>query len=128
LLLEGSSLWLRPDVIGRRARTVGLAERVAADDERRRLLIVHGHTGEGLADVPGGSQGVRPAVGPLRVHVDQAHLNGAEWFAELAVPAVALVSEPGFLGAPEDFLGLPDVGSPEAEAERLEAHRVQGDV
>ena len=83
---------------------------------------------EGLSNVPGGSQRIRVAVGPLRVHVDQAHLHGAERIGELPVAAVALVSEPRVLRAPEDLVGLPDVLSPEAEAERLEPHRFQGDV
>src|SRR6185436_6294635 len=42
--------------------------------------------------------------------------------------AVALVAEPLVLGTPEDLLGLPDVRAPEAEAERLEAHRLHRDV
>ena len=83
---------------------------------------------EGLSNVPGGGQRIRVAVGPLRVHVDQAHLHGAEGIGELPVAAVALVSEPGVLRAPEDLVGLPDVLSPEAEAERLEPHRFQGTV
>ena len=82
---------------------------------------------EGLADVPGGGERIRVAVGPLRVHVDQAHLHGAERTGELPVAAVALVAEPRVLGAPEDLVGLPDVLAPEAEAERLEPHRLQGD-
>ena len=78
LLLDRGS----PRAPGRRRsrvdRAVGLAERVAADDERDRLLVVHRHAGEGLADVRGGGQRIRVAVRPLRVHVDQAHLHGAE--------------------------------------------------
>src|SRR4029450_6727226 len=42
--------------------------------------VVHGHAAEGLPDVPGGGERVGLAVGPLRVHVDQAHLDGAERF------------------------------------------------
>src|SRR5262249_39569724 len=77
----------------------------------------------GLSDVPGCRQRIRVAVGPLRVHVDQAHLHRAEGIRELPVAGVALVSEPRVLSAPEDLLGLPDVLSPEAEAERPERHR-----
>jgi hypothetical protein len=122
LQFEWSGLRLGANMVGRRGRTMGLAERVAADDQRRRLLVVHRHACEGLADVPSGREGIRLAIGALGVHVDQAHLHGAEWLAEFPVPAVALVSEPGVLSAPEDLLGLPDVGPPEAEAEGLEAH------
>ncbi len=127
LLLEGSALGLGADVLGR-GGTVRLAERVATGDERDRLLVVHRHPAEGLPDVPGGGERIRVAVGPLRVHVDQAHLHGAERAGELPVAAVALVSEPGVLRPPEDLLGLPDVLAPEAEAEGLEAHRLQGTV
>ena len=52
LLLDRAALGLRPDVLGT-GGAVALAERVAADDERDRLLVVHRHAGEGLADVPG---------------------------------------------------------------------------
>ncbi len=43
-----------------------------------RPLDVHGHAGGGLADVAAGGDRVRPAVRPLRVDVDQAHLDGAQ--------------------------------------------------
>src|SRR5206468_2465153 len=62
LQLEGSGLWLGPDVRSRGGGTVGLAERVAANDQRSRLLVVHRHAGERLADDPGGSQRIRLAV------------------------------------------------------------------
>src|ERR671920_198604 len=39
-----------------------------------------------------------------------------------------LVAEPGVLGPPEDLFWLPDVLSPEAEAERGEPHRLVGTV
>ena len=64
-------------------------------------------------------------VGPLRVHVDQAHLHRAERGGEVPLAAVALVAEPRVLRAPEDLVGLPHVGAPEAEPERLEPHRLQ---
>src|SRR6185369_1866936 len=47
---------------------------------------------------------------------------------EVAVAAVSLVPEPCVLRAPEDLLRLPDVRPPEAEAERLEAHRLHRHV
>ena len=127
LVVHRAALGLGTDQVGVPG-TVALAERVAARDERDRLLVVHRHPAEGLPDVPGGRQGIRVAVGALRVHVDQAHLHGAERTAELPLAAVPLVSEPGVLRSPEDLLGLPDVLSPEGEAERLEAHGLQGDV
>jgi hypothetical protein len=107
---------------------VRLAERVTAGDQRNGFLVVHGHPGERLADVTRRGQGVGVAVGPFGVHVDEAHLYGAERAGQLAVTAVALVAEPGVLGTPEDLLGLPDVLATEAEAEGLEAHVLEGHV
>ena len=127
LCLDRAALGLRTDVL-RAGGAVALAEGVAADDERHRLLVVHRHAGEGLADVPGRRQRIRVAVRPLRVHVDQAHLHGAERTLELSVAAVALVAEPRVLRTPEDLVGLPDVLPPEAEAERREPHRLEGEV
>ena len=56
-----------------------LAERVAADDERNRLLVVHRHASERLADVPGGGLRIGIAAGALGIHVDEAHLHRGEW-------------------------------------------------
>ena len=99
-----------------------LAERMSADDERRRLLVVHGHASECLANVPGGATRIRVAARSLRIHVDQAHLDVGQRPLELSVAAVALVAQPRVLRPPEDLFGLPDVRSSEAEAERLETH------
>src|SRR5215211_31745 len=112
LLLDRGGFGLRADVFGG-GRAMGFADRVAADDERNRLLVIHRHATERLSDVPSCGQRVRGAVWALRVHVDEAHLNRAERPLELPVAAVALISEPGVLRAPEDLLRLPDVLSPE---------------
>ena len=69
------------------------------------------------------------AVRALRVDVDQAHLDGAERVLEIAVAAVALVLQPLGLLAPVDVvIRLPHVRAAAAEAEGLEAHRLQCDV
>ena len=60
------------------AGAVGLAEGVAAGDQRDGLLVVHRHAGEGLADVLGRGDRIRLAVRAFRIDVDQAHLHGAE--------------------------------------------------
>ena len=84
---------------------------------------------EGLADVVRRGERVGVAVRALGVHVDEAHLDGGERILELAVAGVALVAEPDGLRAPVHVLvRLPDVLAPAAEAERLEAHRLQRDV
>src|SRR5918994_3066244 len=59
LLLERGTLGFRTDVLLTDG-TMGLADRVAADDERNRLLVVHRHATEGLPDVPGGLQRIGP--------------------------------------------------------------------
>ena len=111
------------------AGAVGLAEGVTAGDQRDRLLVVHRHARESLADVAGRSERIRLAVRAFRVDVDQAHLHGAEVTREFAVAAVALVRQPLAFGTPVDVLvRLPDVLATAAEAERLEAHRLQRDV
>src|SRR5690606_12305290 len=104
--------------------TVGFAETVAADDERGGFHIVHGHPAEGFPDIAGGRHRVGPAVGPLRVDIDQAHLDIGERAGEFPVAAVAFVAEPGVLRAPVDLLRFPDIGAAEAETEGLEAHRI----
>jgi hypothetical protein len=128
LLLDASALGCGADILRRIGRAVGLAEGVPAGDERHGLLVVHGHAGEGLADVPCRSDRVRLAIRPLRIHVDQPHLDGAQGVLELAVAAVSLVAHPLCLGPPVDLLRLPDVRAPTGEAEGLEPHRIQGDV
>ena len=128
LLFERGALRLGTHV-GRRAGAVGLAEGVTSGDERHRLLVVHRHAGEGLADVLGRRDRIRVAVGALRVDVDQAHLDRRERVLEIPGSGVALVVQPLLLGAPVDvLLRLPDVRAPAAEAEGLESHRFQRDV
>src|ERR1044071_3575709 len=130
LLLERGALWLRADIAGRRGGAMRLAERMSADDERDRLLVVHRHPGERPPDHVCSSSGIWFAAGPLRVHIDQPHMIGAERSLHLSdgIAAVSFVAEPGVLGPPEDLLGLPDVWPAEAEAEGLEPHVFHGDV
>src|SRR5216684_3444676 len=115
------------------ASAVSLAEAVSAGDERNRLLVVHRHALEGLANVDGGGHRIRLEVRPVRIHVDQAHMHGSQRILEIADAAVALVAtrirEPGLLLAPvDDLVGLPHIGAPAAEAECLEAHGFERDI
>jgi hypothetical protein len=117
-----------PD-LGGVAGAVGFAEGVAAGDQRDRLLVVHGHAREGLADVVGRGQRIRLAVRTFGIDVDQAHLDGGQRLVELALALVAGVAQPDVLGAPMDvLLGLPAVLTAKAEAEGLEAHGLHADV
>ena len=110
------------------AGAVGLAEGVAAGNQRDGFFVVHRHAEEGFADVLGGRERVRIAVRPFRIDVDEAHLHGAERLRELAFAAIAFVAEPGALGTPEQLFRLPDVDAAAGKTKRLEAHRFQRDV
>ena len=127
LILDRAAFRLRTDQ-RRIAGAVGLAEGVAAGDQRDGLFVVHRHAEERFADVLGRGDRVRIAVRPFRIDVDQAHLHRAERFGELAFAAVAFVAEPGALRTPVELFRLPHVGAAAGETERLEAHRFQRDV
>src|SRR4029453_2678785 len=127
LLLEAGRFAIRPHM-GLRAGAVSLAEGVTTRDERHRLLVVHGHALERLADIHGRRDRVRIAVRALRVDVDQPHLNGAERILEIPDAGVPLVPQPLILRAPVDFFRFPDVRTPAGEPEGLEPHRLQRDV
>ena len=126
LLLDGGALGFRTDKFRRVGSAMGLAERVAAGDQRDRLFVVHRHAREGLTDVARRGDRIRLAVRTLGVDVDQAHLHGGERILELPVAAVALVGQPLALRTPVDVvLRLPDVHASAGETGRLEAHRFQ---
>ena len=127
LRLEGRSFRLGADM-ARGGSAVGLAEGVAAGHEGDGLLVVHRHPGEGFADVAGGSGRIGYSVGPLRIDVAQAHLDGGERIGQLPITAVALVPEPGLLRPPVGFVGLPGIDPASAEAEGRKAHRFQRHV
>src|SRR5262245_42969812 len=124
LLLNAGALRFGADVLKGGGCAMSLADRVAADDERESLLVIHRHAGERLTNVLPGQGRIRGAARPLWVHVDQAHVIGADRAMEFTLTAMALVSKPGVLRAPEDLVGFPAVLSPEAEAERIESHRL----
>src|SRR3984885_910982 len=129
LIFDTGALGLGPHIRARFGSAVGFAEGVSAGDEGHRLLVIHGHPAESLPDVLGRGQRIRSAVWPFRIHVDEAHLNRAERIIQLAVTAVALVSQPLALRAPKNVVfRLPDIFAPAAETEGLESHRLQRDV
>ena len=128
LRLDACRFRLRADQC-RVARTVGLAKAVTARDQRHGLFVVHRHAGEGLANVARRRPWVWVAIGALRVHVDQAHLNRTQGGFKLAVAAVALVGQPLGFSAPVDvFFGFPNVCAPTGKTKGLEAHGFQSHV
>ena len=80
------------------------------------------------------NEGIRVAVRPFRVDVDQAHLYGRQGVFQLPVAGVTALglvarSQPFIFGTPVGgVIRLPDILAPEAEAEGLEAHRLQGAI
>ena len=107
---------------------MGFAERVAAGNKRNRLLVVHCHAFERLANVFCCSARVRVAVRSLRVHVNQTHVVGPEGSLEVSVGVVALIVEPRRLVAPVRLVRLPDIRASKGETKGLESHRLQGAV
>src|SRR5258705_7607719 len=93
------------------ARAVGLAEAVAAGNQRDGLLVVHRHAEERFADVLGLRDRIRIAVRSFRIHVDEPHLHRAERILKLAFAAVAFVPQPRPLGTPVELFGLPDIAA-----------------
>src|SRR5579871_3111154 len=129
LLLDRSALGLARNILLGIGSAVSLAESMTAGNERNRLLVVHRHAGEGLADIPRRSDRVRLSVGAFRVHINQSHLHSAERVIELAIAFVAPVAEPFRLRSPVNiFFGLPDIRTAASETKRLESHRLEGDV
>src|SRR4029079_2220386 len=83
------------------AGTMGLAEGMAAGNQRNGFLVIHRHPEEGFADVLGGRDRIRIAVRSRRIDVNETHLHGAERLRELAFTAVAFVAEPRVFWTPE---------------------------
>ena len=81
LILNFGALRLRPE-IGGVAIAVALAHGVAAGGQRHRFFIVHGHALESLAHGLRGLQGIRLAIDPFRIHIDQSHLHRGERILE----------------------------------------------
>ena len=129
LLLDRRRFRFRTDQ-GRITGAVALAESVSTGGQRHRLLVVHGHAGEGLPYIPARGDGIGLAVGAFRIHVDQPHLHRGKWVFQLVVVAgVTLVIQPTLLVTPVDvLLRLPDILAPGGETEGLEAHGLKRHV
>ena len=79
---------------------MGFAEGMTTGDECNRLLVVHGHAGERLADILCRRDRIRDTVRAFRVDVDEPHLHGSERVFEVPFAGVAFVSQPHTLGTP----------------------------
>ena len=101
---------------------MGFTKRVTTRNQRHRLLVVHRHAPERFADIPRRCERVRVAIGPFGIHVDEAHLHGAERIVEFAVTLVALVSEPRLFWSPVRGVRFPDVHPTTGEAKGRKPH------
>src|SRR5262249_21003414 len=77
LLLEAGPLRLGTDVLRGSGGAMGLAHRVAADNQRESLLIIHCHAFERLPDKFRCTSRIWMTAWSLRVHIDQSHVIGA---------------------------------------------------
>ena len=108
---------------------MGFAKSVSAGNQRHGFFVIHRHAGERFPNVPGGSDGIRLAVRPFRIHIDQTHLNGTERVLQLSVAGVAFISEPLTFRSPVNIhFWFPDILTPSRETERRESHRFQRTV
>ena len=121
---------------------------VATGDECDGFLVVHGHAGEGFADVVGGLERIWISVRAFWIDINEAHLHGGERVLEDAAVGGAVcrvvrnedaavfldavgtlgvtfvAAEPSGFAAPVDVVvRLPSVGTAAREAEGGEAHR-----
>src|SRR4029077_12248919 len=127
LLLDARRFGVRA-YVGRIAGAMGFAKAVPTGNQRNGFFVVHGHAAERFADIPGRGDGIRLAIRPFRIHVDQTHLYRTERILKITVTTVALVAKPRAFGAPVDFFGLPHVRTAAAKTEGLEAHGLESDV
>src|ERR1700683_5034496 len=129
LVLNVGAFWFVAHIVSGNAGTVRFAEGVTARNERNGLLVVHRHTGERLPDIACRGDGIRLSIGPFRVYLDQAHLDGSQRILKIAIASVALVRQPRALRSPINFLfGLPYVRPAAGKTKCLEAHRLERDV
>ena len=102
---------------------MAFAERVSAGDQRDRLLIVHRHPSEGLANIPSRGSRIGLSIWSFGIHVDQAHLNCRKRLFQLTITGVAFIPQPLALGAPVNLLlWLPNVFTSARETKGFESH------
>ena len=123
-----AGLRLDTDVLGRIGGAMGLAEGMAAGNQRSRLFIVHPHATESLPDGMSSRLRIGLAARALGIHVDQAHLGGAQRRMQLPVLVAPIEGEPLALGSPVHVFGVPGIDPTAGEAQGLEAHGLHGHV
>ena len=126
LVFDACTFGLSAYVLTGVGRTVAFAKGVSARHQRHGFFVIHGHAGKGFAYVAGRRHWVWVAVGAFGVHINQAHLHGAQRLFEFALAGVALVAQPFGLGAPVNvFFRFPNIRAAPGKPQRFKAHGVQ---
>ena len=114
--------------------TVRLADSVATGSQRDGFFIVHRHPGKCLPDLSSGSERIWYPVYPLRVDIDEPHLNSGQRVfhrRRVCYVAVAVVTgrQPLFLRTPVGvLLRVPKIWATKSETKSLEPHRLVGNI
>src|SRR6202034_618631 len=128
LILDVGAFWLVAHILSGNTGAVRFAESVTAGNQRNCFFVIHRHAGKSLSDIPCRGNRIWLSIRPFRIHIDQTHLHRAERILKITIAAVTLIGKPRALWTPVHFFGLPHVRAPAAKTERLEAHRLEGDV
>ena len=108
--------------IDKELAALDLPKGVPACDECHGFFVVHGHAAEGLANSLCCRKRIRIPARPLRIDVDQAHLNrGKRSFQLPFFVATFRIEHLGFR-SPIDQVSFPVVFAAARKAKRLEAH------
>ena len=106
---------------------MGFTESVPAGNQGHRFFIVHSHPGKSLPDIFRSSDGIRVAVRPFRIHIDQAHLHGCQRIFQVAFAGIAFISQPFGFGPPVNVLQrLPYILTSPGKAKGFKAHGFKG--
>ena len=94
LLFNTSSSWFRSNIFTRISSTMRLPKSMTASNKRNSLFIIHGHATECFTNVTCRSNWIRFAIRPLRININQPHLNSSKWIFKIAVACITLIAQP----------------------------------
>src|SRR5579863_7560166 len=121
LLFDHGRRGLFADIFPGIRRAVSLPEAMPTRNQRHGLFIIHRHPPERFPDIPRRSQRIRFSIRPLRVDIDQTHLDRAKRILQVAVAFIPFVAQPFLFRTPIGiFRRLPDVLAAPAKTEGLE--------
>ena len=105
-----------------------LAERVAARDQRQRLLVIHRHIAESGPDRRGRRNRIVIAARTFGIDIDKAHLRGGQIALQRSIGVGPLMPQHLGLWAPIHHVGLPGVDASARETDGLEPHVLKRDI